>query len=223
MHSLKKSTISSNTLGVSGGDLPSSVVVEDEDAFKAMLDSKKKKKKKAVVDGGCGDDSVAIVHAAIDGNFGGNSVAVFEPEDGDPMDSYESMSAEIYAIKDGKVNNPLVLPFPVVSRIPKKSSWDNFHYFCEVINRQPDHVRRFFFFELATSGSITGSGSLHIKGKFDRQRIEKGCRKYIEAFVQCNQCRGLHTVLEKDHGSNLWMVKCTFCTSERSVPIPESG
>lgn len=64
----------------------------------------------------------------------------------------------------------------------KKSGFVNFTDICKMLHRQPDHLLGFLLAELGTSGSVDGSNTLVLKGRYQQKQIENVLRRYIRKF-----------------------------------------
>lgn len=99
----------------------------------------------------------------------------------------------------------------------RKSVWTNFAAFTQQCQRPAEHVRRFISSELSTQCDMAAEGSLNLKGRLSRGSVETQCRKYINAFVLCTNCKGLNTLLEHDSKTRLNFICCQGCFARRSV------
>ena len=59
----------------------------------------------------------------------------------------------------------------------------NFVEICKMMHRQPDHVLGFLLTELGTSGTLDGSNSLILKGRFQQKQMESVLRRYIRELA----------------------------------------
>ncbi|KAK9712695.1 translation initiation factor eIF-2 beta subunit [Basidiobolus ranarum] len=103
----------------------------------------------------------------------------------------------------------------------KKTLFANIGDICKRMRRQPEHVIQFLFSELGTSGSIDGSGSLIIKGRFQQKQIENVLRRYIVEYVTCKTCKSPDTILSKEN--RIFFLQCESCGSTRSVSAIKTG
>jgi translation initiation factor 2 subunit 2 len=86
------------------------------------------------------------------------------------------------------IQSAFKIPPPSIQKLPKKSVWSNFETICKKLNRECDHVMKFFFIELSTTGNTDGENNLLIKGKFSSSQIENLLLVYISLYVKCPEC-----------------------------------
>jgi translation initiation factor 2 subunit 2 len=112
---------------------------------------------------------------------------------------------------------------PIIKKAGKKTHWANIYHCAESINRKMEHIQQFVLAELSVTGTVNGTYSLIIQGKYDQLKIESVYKKYIAQYVQCQNCKGLDSIFEKDSITNLPTVKCNGCGSERRVGEIKNG
>lgn len=81
----------------------------------------------------------------------------------------------------------------------------------------------YFLTELDATGSIDASNVCIIKGKFGTRQMESIFQKYIDAYVQCHNCKHLDTNMEREAVSRLNFMKCNLCKSQRSLIAIKGG
>ena len=74
--------------------------------------------------------------------------------------------------------------------------------------RREDHLSKFLFRDLATSGSVQ-NGMLTFQGNFQQSMLQNKLEKYIKEFMYCKKCGEPDTKIVKD-GQNIFMV-CEAC------------
>lgn len=136
---------------------------------------------------------------------------------------YREMLARIFSLRKDKNgcmadnDKKIILKQPEVQRLgTTKTAWINFIDIAEMLCRPPDHIYKYFFNELATDGSTSGS-QLILKGRFNENNIEFILKKYITEYVKCRMCRSMQTVLTKDPSIRMFMMVCEKCGCTRSV------
>jgi len=142
--------------------------------------------------------------------------------------SYEELAGRIYSLLHtqnpalaGKGKRYVMKP-PMLNRIgTKKTAWSNFVEICKLLNRKPEHFMSYVMTELGTNGSIDGSLSLVIKGRFQPKQIENVIRHYISEYVACRMCKSPETLLQKEN--RLYFLVCQSCGSKRSVAAIKKG
>jgi len=88
----------------------------------------------------------------------------------------------------------------------------NFIQFCNSIHRDPNHVSKFLFRQLACSGKIEGNRLiLHTRSKL----IERKIQEYLEKYLYCRECKRPDTRLIKE--DRFLILKCDACGAKRVV------
>eukprot|EP01093_Parvamoeba_rugata_P007202 TRINITY_DN2156_c0_g3_i6.p1 TRINITY_DN2156_c0_g3~~TRINITY_DN2156_c0_g3_i6.p1 ORF type:complete len:257 (+),score=-29.46 TRINITY_DN2156_c0_g3_i6:55-771(+) len=168
---------------------------------------KKKKKKKKVV--------AEVVESKPLGSDGDGDYDYFALLDR----IQERLKQEGQTLHTGK---KLRLPPPALERDgTTKTLWTNFSIICKKLGRSLEHVLTYTLAELGTSGSLDGSQSLSIKGRFQPKQVEAVLRHYISEFVKCNTCGSTSTTLLKEN--RMHFVACTACRSRRTVQSIRTG
>lgn len=201
-----------------------STVKEDDDEDVAlMFDLSMKKKRKIPKD----KKNKKIGTAGAIGTD--DAIGTGGVKDDDTVYTYEQLLSRVMT----KIheNNPdlvekkkYIMKPPQLARIgTKKTLWKNFQETCKTMNRDNEHVFRFFMSELGTEGSFDGEQRLVIRGKHLPRGIESLLRKYISEYITCQMCRSPNTVLSRDSTSRLHFVNCNDCSSSRSVTQIRTG
>jgi len=134
---------------------------------------------------------------------------------------YEYLLKRLYEMKgekdcEKKTNTKLIIPIPRLSRYGLRVQWINFKITCEILNRDPAHVSKYFNKELGSqSYSINAEGGLLLKGRYDQTKIETILKKYIIEHVTCSACKSSNTKIIKVN--RLPMIVCD-CGSKSPVP-----
>lgn len=90
----------------------------------------------------------------------------------------------------------------------------NFGDIADIIRRDPKHIAKFIFRELAIPGAIEDN-RLVLHRIFDKETISRCLKAYCMEFLYCRECGKADTKLEKKE--NLMFLKCEACGAERSV------
>lgn len=90
----------------------------------------------------------------------------------------------------------------------------NFNEIYTGLRREPDHIAKFLFKQLATPGSIQGN-SLILQAKVSRGIIQKKIEEYIKNFVYCKVCGEPDTKLVKEN--RLYFMICEACGARSPV------
>ncbi len=110
------------------------------------------------------------------------------------------------------------IPSVVTEQQGNKTLVKNFGEIVNVLRRDAKHLSKFLFNQLATPGSIRGSGQnsvLVLQRRVATQLIQKKLEDYVRDFVYCKECRKPDTRLVKE-GRMLYMV-CEACGAKRVV------
>jgi translation initiation factor 2 subunit 2 len=96
----------------------------------------------------------------------------------------------------------------------KQTTVRNFGEIARAIRRDPKHMAKFIFRELAIPGSFDESRLL-LQRNFDRESIDKAIKLYCSEFLYCRECGKADTNLAKK--GEIMFLKCEACGAERSV------
>lgn len=89
----------------------------------------------------------------------------------------------------------------------------NFNEIAKALRRDPKHMAKFLFKELAVPGSL--GGELILQGKFSSDIVNKRIADYAKEFVMCHECKKPDTNLSKV--GRIVFLKCEACGARRSV------
>ena len=90
----------------------------------------------------------------------------------------------------------------------------NFNEICGVLRRPKEHIIKFLFKELATSGVIDGE-RLILNRKLFSAKINEKIGAYANEFVICTECKKPDTELMKEN--RLMFIHCLACGAKHSV------
>ncbi len=90
----------------------------------------------------------------------------------------------------------------------------NFLDIAKSLRRDPIHISKFLFKELAVPGEIRGS-ELILQGKILQSMVMKRIEDYTKEFVICKECGKPDTSIIKE--DSLHFVKCEACGAKRSA------
>jgi translation initiation factor 2 subunit 2 len=103
----------------------------------------------------------------------------------------------------------------VVSEIQGfKTLVKNFGKIAVELRREPSHLSKYLFKELATPGSIQGS-VLILQSRFSKDVLQKKINDYVKEFVYCKVCGEPDTKLEKE--DRITFMKCEACGARSPV------
>jgi translation initiation factor 2 subunit 2 len=130
------------------------------------------------------------------------------------MDYDQLLKRAMSKAKTSVAEERLKIPDPEISISGKTTIIRNFGEIAGVVRRDPKHMSKFLFRELAIPGAIE-ENRLVLQRAFDREAIAKSLKLYYNEFVFCRECGKADTsMLKKD---NLTFLKCEACGAERSV------
>lgn len=90
----------------------------------------------------------------------------------------------------------------------------NFSDIAKALRREPKHLAKFLFKELAVPGSARGS-ELLLQGKFNSYAINQKISEYAKEFVLCHECGKPDTSVNKE--GRIVMMKCEACGARRAL------
>ncbi|KAJ2713342.1 translation initiation factor eIF-2 beta subunit, partial [Coemansia spiralis] len=197
---------------------------DDAEALDMSAIKKKKKKSKkslAAFEAELGGDETAGESATAD--------KAGEPWVGTDRDyTYPELLGRFYKIlrennmeATGEKRKYTIVPPQVVPEGRKRTIFVNVDDIARRMRRQPDHVIRYLYAELGTTGSVDQEQRLLIKGRFKQKQIETVLRHYISDYVACKTCKSGETTLTKDKA--LIFIKCESCGSSRTVQAIKTG
>lgn len=132
------------------------------------------------------------------------------------MKSYEEMleEAQEKLPKEMRKESRLEIPSPQVIIQGNRTFIMNFKEISDSLRRDPKHLSKFLFRELAKPGHVDGN-RLILQGKVIRSLVEKKIDTYVKEFVLCGECNRPDTHLEKE--DRLVFLKCEACGAKQSV------
>ena len=94
--------------------------------------------------------------------------------------------------------------------------YDNFEATADYLNRDTDHLLRFFQQGLATNANQSEGGRVEFTGTFRMERMETTLNEYVEDYVMCNECESPDTHFESTDGATV--IACEACGARNSTP-----
>jgi translation initiation factor 2 subunit 3 len=128
---------------------------------------------------------------------------------------YEYMVLLPENIKAEKIR--AAIPVPKMSRENRNMIWSNMVSFCQVVNREPEHVSTYLIQEMCIRATICADGLRIVKSRLDARKLQSVLKKYIKEKIMCDQCKGLETKTSKNPVTRHWEVHCIGCGSTNSV------
>lgn len=104
------------------------------------------------------------------------------------------------------------MPRADVAVTGKMTAIRNFADIAKALRREPVHIAKYLFKELAVPGSVSGN-QLMLQGKFGGEQINRRLGDYVKEFVLCGECKKPDTMLVKQ--DRLMFVKCEACGARR--------
>jgi translation initiation factor 2 subunit 2 len=104
-------------------------------------------------------------------------------------------------------------PVASVSIVKRTIVVKNLADIAKALRREPEHIAKFLFKELALPGVIT-SGELVLQGKVAPSAVNQRLQEYIKEYVLCKECGKPDTHLNKE--GNITTIKCEACGARRT-------
>lgn len=98
----------------------------------------------------------------------------------------------------------------------KETVIKNFGNVANYLRRDPNHLMKFLFKELATVGNFDGS-RLVLKGRFKDEELNKRLEFYVKTYVLCSECGKPDTHLVYQDG--VLFIRCEACGARAPVPV----
>ncbi len=130
------------------------------------------------------------------------------------MKTYEQMLKEASkSVSDiGKKERRLEIPSSKSLIQGNRTYITNFIEITNSIRRDPKHLAKYLFRELAKPGHTDGN-RLILQGKVMNSLIRKKVDDYIKEFVYCKECNRPDTRLEKE--GRIIFLKCEACGAKQ--------
>jgi translation initiation factor 2 subunit 2 len=90
----------------------------------------------------------------------------------------------------------------------------NFGQVASCIRRDPEHLAKFLFKELATSGNIRGD-RLVLDKKDSSKNVNDKVEKYVNHFVLCPSCKKPDTELVEE--DDRLILRCLACGNKKEI------
>jgi len=132
------------------------------------------------------------------------------------MKKYEEMLKEaIEKIPENvKKESRYEIPQPQTNIQGNRTFITNFTEITDSIRRDPKHVSKYLFRELATPGHLNDK-RLILQGKVMRGLIEEKIKSYVTEFVYCKECNKPDTHFEKVE--RIMFLKCEACGAKQVI------
>jgi len=132
------------------------------------------------------------------------------------MKTYEQMlkEAEKKISRDISKESRLEIPPPNVVTQGNKTFITNFTDIANSIRRDPKHLAKFLFRELAKPGHVDSS-RLILQGKVMKNLVQNKIDSYMKEFVLCKECNRPDTNIVKE--DRLVFLKCEACGAKQPL------
>ncbi len=132
------------------------------------------------------------------------------------MKDYEKLLSEAYKkVKPVKTSSQRFEIPKVTGRIEgKKTIITNFLQIVSYLRRKPEHLAKFLFKELASSGNIENE-RLVLNSKIPSSKINNKIQLYAKEYVICKECGKPDTELIKK--DRITFLHCLACGAKHSV------
>jgi translation initiation factor 2 subunit 2 len=117
------------------------------------------------------------------------------------------------ALPESKTVERWEIPQAIVQVSGKRTSVRNFLEIARALRRDPQHIAKWLFKELAVPGNV--GEMLELQGKFTTLQINRKLEDYAKEFVFCSECSKPDTQLIRQE--RLWFLKCEACGAKRPV------
>ncbi len=121
---------------------------------------------------------------------------------------YMRLLERAYKVITPRIQRRQEIPKLNIVTTSKRTVIQNFREVAEKLNRDPAHIAKFFFKELATPGRIEGD-ALVIYAERSQRTLETIYERYIKFYVVCPVCNSIDTVLSKE--GRIYVLRCTAC------------
>ena len=132
------------------------------------------------------------------------------------MKTYEQMlkEAEKKISRDISKESRLEIPPPNVVIQGNKTFITNFTDIANSIRRDPKHLAKFLFRELAKPGHVDNN-RLILQGKVMKNLVQNKIDSYMKEFVLCKECNRPDTHIVKE--DRLIFLKCEACGAKQPL------
>jgi len=90
----------------------------------------------------------------------------------------------------------------------------NFDKIVDILNREGNHLLKFFLGNVGTAGEIVG-GRIVFQGKIPTRTVQDKLNEYVDTYVICSECNRPDTHLVKKGRTIL--IRCDACGAFRSI------
>ena len=116
-------------------------------------------------------------------------------------------------VPQAKETTRFEIPRAVVQQTGRQTFIKNFFDIAKTLRRDPSHLAKFLFKELAVPGNL--GNEFVLQGKFSTDIVNKRIEDYVKEFVLCGECGKPDTNMYKE--GRAFFLKCEACGARRSV------
>ncbi len=117
------------------------------------------------------------------------------------------------ALPPAQERQRIEIPKPIINQSGKQTIIKNFSEIAKAFRREPRHIAKYLFKELAVPGEATTE--LTLFGKISYDMISRRLDDYYKEFVLCNECKKPDTDIIKQ--DTISILKCQACGAKRPV------
>jgi len=132
------------------------------------------------------------------------------------MKSYKEMLEEATKKMPTNISKTSRLEIPESNTVIQgnRTFITNFIDITNSIRRDPKHLAKYLFRELAKPGNIDGN-RLILQGKVIKSLVDNKIENYIKEFVYCPECNRPDTQFEKE--GRITLLKCEACGAKHAI------
>jgi translation initiation factor 2 subunit 2 len=132
------------------------------------------------------------------------------------MQNYEKLLDQAFEKLPKKSESSERFQMPRASILPAgaRTIITNFVEIASALRRRPEHLQKFLFKELATSGELKGS-RLIVQGRFRSDVVDRKIELYAKEYVFCPDCGKPDTKFLRE--DRYLFLKCEACGSKRII------
>lgn len=130
------------------------------------------------------------------------------------MDDYLEMLRRARSNISSQETKRFEVPQAATQLAGRQTVLKNLFELAKALRREPKHIARYMFKELAVPGEIRGN-ELYLQGKFPSSLVGKKIDEYVKEFVLCHECSKPDTIVQK--AERIEILKCEACGARRPL------
>ena len=133
-----------------------------------------------------------------------------------PDFNYDKLLKRVSSITSPKIVDEDRVKVPKVDVFYEGNTtvFKNFDKIVDILNREENHLLKFFLGNVGTAGDIVG-GRIVFQGKIPTRTIQDKLNEYVDTYVICSECNRPDTHLVKKGRTSL--IRCDACGAFRSI------